>query len=384
MIKRTAQSTLAEMAKGFPVLAVTGPRQSGKSTLVRATFPKKPYISFDALDTLESARSDPRGFLAAYPQGAIIDEAQRLPELFSYIKLIVDEKKQHGMFVLTGSQQFGLMASITESLAGRVGIVELLPFCLKELQSAKRSPSTLDELLYKGMYPPLYDKKLRPDQWFSGYVTSYIERDVRRMLAVKELSVFKRFLRLCAARTGQLLNISNLANECGISLPTTRSWIAVLEASYIIYLLQPHFVNFGKRLVKTPKLYFYDTGLVTWLLNIQNADHLSIHPSRGSLFENFVVSELLKRRFNKGLVSNIYFWRDNLGDEIDVLIDNGTERVPVEIKSGATVTDDQLKTLLKWEKISKNKAPSYLVYGGDQTHIRHAIRVLPWTSTEKI
>ena len=384
MIKRTAQSTLEKMSLGFPVIAVTGPRQSGKSTLVQATFADKDYVTFDNLDVLASAKADPRGFLSRFPGGAVIDEAQRFPELFSYIKVIVDETKKPGMFVLTGSQQFGLVSSITESLTGRVGIVELLPFSAEELQSSNLLPHTINEILFKGMYPPLYDKKLLPSQWFAGYVTTYIERDVRNMLNIRELNIFQRFLKMCAARTGQLLNISALANDCGISMPTARSWISVLEASYIIFLLRPHFSNFGKRLVKMPKLYFHDTGLATWLLNIQDTGHLAIHPSRAALFENFIVSELLKQRFNRGLVSNLYFWRDNLGDEIDLLVDNGAEQIPVEIKSGETITEDYFKTLKKWKKITGKESASYLIYAGNESHARNSIKIIPWRAIPKI
>jgi len=371
------------MSAGFPVLTVTGPRQAGKSTLVKTTFPNKEYVTFDNLDVLESAKNDPRGFLARFPQGAVIDEAQRFPELFSYIKVIVDETKKPGLFVLTGSQQFGLVSSITESLAGRTGIVELLPFSIKELQDDDRLPS-LNEILFKGLYPPLYDKKLSSNQWFAGYVTTYIERDVRNMLNIRELNTFQRFLRMCAARTGQLLNLSALANDCGISTPTARNWISVLEASYIIYLLQPHFSNFGKRLVKMPKIYFHDTGLACWLLNIQDTGHLALHPSRSALFENLVINDMLKTRYNHGLKSNLYFWRNNLGDEIDVLVDNGAQQIPVEIKSGQTLSDDYFKTLNKWKKITGKETNSYLIYAGNETHTRQSIKAVPWRSIPEI
>jgi len=379
MIKRTAEHTLRLLAKEFPVAVVTGPRQSGKSTLVQSTFPGKPYITFDEIDILESARTDPRGFLGRFPKGAIVDEAQKLPELFSYLKARVDRSRTPGEFILTGSQQFGLMSHVSESLAGRAGFIQLLPFSLKELSAAKKLPP-LDKLLFQGMYPPLYDRAMTARHWHAAYVTTYLERDVRAMIHIRELSTFQRFLRMCAARAGQLLNISALANDCGISTPTARNWISVLEASYIIFLLQPHFANFGKRLVKSPKLYFHDAGLAAWLLNIQDPAHLSIHPSRGALFENLVIAELLKQRFNRGLASNLYFWRDNLGDEIDVLIDHGATLIPVEIKSGQTLTDDYFKTLNKWKKVTGKDINSYLIYAGQTPHKRHSITVLPWNS----
>lgn len=379
MIKRVAERTLRSLAKEFPVAVVTGPRQSGKSTLVQSAFPEKPYITFDEIDVLESARTDPRGFLDRFPKGAIVDEAQKLPELFPYVKARVDHSRVRGEFILTGSQQFGFMSHVSESLAGRAGFVQLLPFSLYELSAAKKLPP-LDQLLFQGTYPPLYDRNITARHWHAAYITTYLERDVRTMLNIRELSTFQRFLRMCAARTGQLLNISSLANDCGISTPTARNWMSVLEASYIIFLLQPHFSNFGKRLVKTPKLYFHDTGLAAWLLNIQDPAHLSIHPSRGALFENLIISELLKQRFNRGMASNLYFWRDNLGDEIDVLIDHGTTHIPVEIKSGQTLTDDYFKTLNKWEKVIGQHIASFLIYAGNTPHTRHRIAVVPWRS----
>jgi len=379
MIQRISAGTLKTISQGFPIVAVTGPRQSGKSTLVKDVFPDKPYITFDDLDRLESAKADPKRFLSQFDKGAVIDEAQRFPDIFSYLKLIVDASKVPGMFIITGSQQFGLISHITESLAGRAGFVQLLPFSLPELISADKLPG-LDSLLYQGMYPPLYDRNVSAKIWFAGYVTTYLERDVRDMLNIRELSAFQRFLRMCAARTGQLLNVSGLAGDCGISMQTARGWLSILEASYIVFLLQPHFSNFGKRLVKSPKLYFYDTGLAAWLLNIQDAEHLSIHPSRGALFENLIITELLKQRFNRGSVSNLYFWRDNSGNEIDLLIDNGAELVPVEIKSGETLNDDYFKTLYKWNKITGRETPSYLIYGGNESHKRNSVNVIPWRS----
>lgn len=383
MIQRISAATLKIIAQGFPIVVVTGPRQSGKSTLVKTAFPDKPYVTFDDLDKLESAKSDPKRFLSQFTQGAVIDEAQRFPDIFSYLKLIVDASKMMGKFIITGSQQFGLMTHITESLAGRAGFIQLLPFSLPELILADKLPE-LDNLLFQGMYPPLYDRDVSAKIWFAGYVTTYIERDVRNMLNIRELSTFQRFLRMCASRTGQLLNVSSLANDCGISMQTTRSWLSILEASYIIFLLQPHFANFGKRLVKSPKLYFYDIGLASWLLNIQDVDHLSIHPSRGAIFENLIVTELLKQRLNKGAVSNLYFWRDNIGNEVDIIIDNGNELIPVEIKSGETLTDDYFKTLNKWGKITGKETPSYLIYGGKDQHKRHSINIFPWKSLPEI
>ena len=379
VIPRQAASTLLSLAKGFPIVAVTGPRQSGKTTLVQAVFPEKPYVSLEEPDKLELAISDPRGFLANYPDGAVIDEAQRFPGLFSYLQTLVDRSKTSGLFILTGSQQFGLRSKISQSLAGRAGLVELLPFSLQELAAARIRLSSPPAQIYKGLYPPIYDRKLSPDQWYPNYVLTYLERYVRNILNVRDLSSFQKFLRMCAGRSGQLVNLSSLASDCGVTHNTALSWISVLEASYIVFLLRPHHRNFGKRLVKSPKLYFYDSGLAAWLLSIQGPDHLAIHPQRGSLFEGLIISELLKDRFNRGLTSNLYFWRNNLGDEIDVVIDQGTRLVPVEIKSGETLNQDYFRSLKKWKKMTSGAAgPSYLVYGGEEHLVSENISVVPW------
>jgi predicted AAA+ superfamily ATPase len=379
MIKREAGQVLRQMARGFPVLAVTGPRQSGKTTLVQALFSKKPYLSLEDPDVLAFLSADPRGFLANFPGGAVIDEAQRFPELFSYLQAVVDRENKPGFFILTGSQQFGLLSGISQSLAGRVGLVQLLPFSLAELARAEVKIPSLSELLFKGLYPPLYDRKLAPPLWHAAYVSTYVERDLRQIINVKNLGVFQTFLKMCAARVGQLLNLSSLANDCGITHNTARNWISVLEASYVIFLLRPHFRNFGKRLVKSPKIYFFDTGLAAWLLNIQDSAHLAIHPQRGGLFESLIVAELLKSRYNRGLASNLYFWRNNLGDEIDLLIDRGSELTPVEIKSAETLNPDFFKGLRKWKKIAAVKdKPSFLVFGGERPMESGGISVVPW------
>jgi len=384
MIRRQASQTLIDLSKGFPLVAVTGPRQSGKTTLVQNVFPDKEYVTFEDLDTLALAESDPRGFLSSYPNGAILDEVQRCPKLFSYLQTIVDKQTQMGLFILTGSQQFGLLSGITQSLAGRVGLVQLLPFSLSEINSARIKKDTLFSTLYKGLYPPLYDRLLTPEQWFANYMVTYLERDVRQIINVKELSVFQHFVRMCAARTGQLLNLSSLANDCGITHNTARSWISVLEASYIVFLLQPHHRNYGKRLVKTPKLYFYDSGLASWLLNIQSPEHLAIHPQRGGLFEGLIVSELLKARYNQGKISNLYFWRDNLGDEVDVIIESGQSLIPVEIKSGATINQDYFKALRKWNTWTKLKQALYLVYGGEKNIENNGVKIVSWTDLTEL
>ena len=382
MLPRIASKTLLTLAKGYPVVALTGPRQSGKTTLAQLAFPDKAYASLEDPDQYEFAEDDPRGFLARFPDGAILDEVQRCPALFSWLQGVVDADERMGLFILTGSQQFGLLSGITQSLAGRVGRLQLLPFSLTEIANAGVSPDSLDELLFTGLYPPLYNRSVAPVHWYADYVATYIERDVRQMINVQDLSTFQRFLRLCAGRHGQLLNRSALANDCGISHNTAKAWLSVLEASYIIHLLQPHFRNFRKRIVKSPKLYFLDTGLAAWLLGIQNADQLATHSMRGALFEGWVIQELLKARFNQALVSNLYFWRDNTGNEIDVLLEKGEQLQPVEVKSGQTITRDYLAGLKKWNELAKNDRASIdtacLVYGGAEAQQRTGIDIIPW------
>lgn len=384
LLQRAAAKTLRQLNRSFPIVAITGPRQSGKTTLAREVFSKKPYVSLEDPDQLEFAQKDPRGFLARFHDGAVIDEAQRYPQLFSYLQTRVDMDGKTGQFILTGSQQFGLVSGITQTLAGRVGLLQLLPFSIAELQGNNKLPKSIDGLIFKGFYPPLYGRNIAPAVWHSNYIITYIERDVRQLLHIRELSTFQRFLRMCAARTGQILNLSSLGNDCGITHNTAKAWLSVLEASYIVFLLYPHHRNFGKRLVKMPKLYFYDPGLAAWLLNIQDEGHLAMHPSRGSLFESLVISELLKSRFNRGLTSNLFFWRDSSGIEIDVIIEQGAALVPLEIKSGQTVTQDFFIGLQKWRKLSDEPAQEFLLYGGNEDLSRSGVDVISWKHISKI
>lgn len=379
MIRRTAHDTIMRLARGFPVIAITGPRQSGKTTLARSAFPDKPYLTLEDPDTRLFAESDPRGLLSVYPDGLILDEAQRAPLLFSYLQGFVDNNLVPGKYVLTGSQQFGLLSGITQSLAGRVGMVQLLPFAMNELKSAGKLPDVADRLMLYGMYPPFYDRDLAPADWFPAYVSTYIERDVRQLINVRDLSAFQRFIKMCAARTGQLLNLSSLASDCGITHNTAAAWISVLEASYIIFLLRPHFSNFNKRLVKTPKLYFIDTGLASWLLGVREQDQLTFHAQRGALFENLVVTEFLKGRFNRGQQADLHFWRDSKGLEVDLVLDDGITLKPVEIKSGQTITPDSMTSLKKWCELSGTPdCPAWLVYGGTRELANGNISIIPW------
>lgn len=381
MISRSATDTLYRLAKGFPVICVTGPRQSGKTTLVKAAFPHTPYISLDDPDIAHLARTDPRGLLEGYKNGLILDEAQAVPELFSYLKSAVDKDPKPGKFIVTGSQQFSLLEGVTESLAGRAAFITLYPFSTQELLSAGIADTDPFAAIQKGFYPPLFDRDITAYDWYTNYISTYIERDVRSVLNVKDLSQFQTFVKMCAARIGQLLNLSALALDCGITHNTSRSWISVLEASGIIYLLRPYHNNFGKRLVKSPKLYFIDTGVACRLLGISDTEQLFLHPNRGNIFESYVVSEMLKNRLNKGLLPELYFWRDNTGNEVDVIYEEGTSINAVEIKSGKTFSPDFTSGLENWMRYSGSKPVSCsIVYAGDIELSMNGIQVRKWNS----
>lgn len=385
MITRAAESTIRSLLKGFPVVTITGPRQSGKTTLARAIFSGKPYASLEEPDVRLTARDDPRAFLERFPDGAVLDEVQRCPDILSYLQTAVDADGRMGLFILTGSQQFGLLSGVTQSLAGRTAFVELLPFSLEELEKASKLPKRLDDMLIKGGYPPLYVRHIPLRAWFGSYVTAYIERDVRQVLKVQELETFQRFVRLCAGRTGQLLNLVSLAADCGITHNTVRSWISVLEASYILFLLRPHHANFNKRLIKAPKLYFYDAGLVSWLLGIHTPQQLETHPLRGNIFETFIVAELMKARLNSGERPNLYFWRDSNGNEVDVVIEHGQKLMPIEIKSGKTIARDFFSGLEKWAAMAGNLSSGpTLIYGGTDTYRHKGISVAGWRDLKKL
>lgn len=384
MLPRTLANTLHRLAGAFPIITITGPRQSGKTTLARAEFADKDYVSLENPAELAFAQEDPKGFLARFADGAIFDEAQRWPALFSWLQGLVDEDRQPGRFILTGSQQFGLLAGITQSLAGRAAVTQLLPLSLTEL-GVGGEESSLDRLLLIGSYPTLHAQAIVPNDWFPSYVATYVERDVRQVMNVRDLTTFQRFLRLCAARTGQLLNLSALAGEAGISQGAARDWLAVLESSYIVHRLPPYHRNFGKRLVKTPKLYFLDTGLACWLLGISSENMLALHPMRGAIFESWVLGEFIKARYNAGRPADLYFWRDNNGLEADLLFEHEDQLQLVEIKSGQTITPDYIRAGQRVGRIAGEEAlMPWLIHGGTDDYERSGVRVVPWRALASI
>lgn len=380
MIERTLREKLLYLSTKFPFVLLTGPRQSGKSTLVRHTFRDYSYISLEESDNRSYAEEDPRGFISEYPDKTIIDEVQRVPKLLSYLQTHSDLAGKNGMYILTGSQNFQLLSSVDQSLAGRVAVMTLLPFSHIEMRDGGILPQSIDEEIFNGSYPRLYDNGLSAADFYPSYIDTYVERDVRLVKDIGNLSAFVRLLKLCAGRIGQILNMSSLATECGVTIPTINSWLSVLQSSYIIYLLQPDYRNFSKRLVKTPKLYFYDTGLACSLLEIKQASQVSNHYLRGGLFENMVIGEFLKRGFNEGDRPSFTFWRDSNGNEVDLLMNKGDHVDAVEIKSGQTYNADFFKNLKYWSKLSdEDKDHRQVVYGGSQHRSTSEGELIPWS-----
>jgi len=379
MIHRTLSSKLSQLATKFPIIALTGPRQSGKTTLVKSAFPKLSYVSLEDIDKRNFATQDPRSFLEKYKKGAIIDEAQRAPNIFSYLQTAVDQNQKSGRFILTGSQDFLLMENISQSLAGRIGILNLLPLSIAEINHSSYETHDLEEIIFKGLYPRIYDKNIEPIDWYPNYIRTYIERDVRQIKNIADLGNFHRFMKLCAGRTGQILNYSSLANDCAITHNTAKSWISILAASGIIFLLNTHHKNFNKRLIKMPKIYFYDTGLACYLLNVENKNQILSHFAIGRLFETLMISEIIKFRFNKGLPSNLYYWRDKTGHEIDCIYEKSDKLYPIEMKAGKTISNDMFKNLHYWLNLAnKDTSDGYLLYGGDQTQKQKSGHVIGW------
>jgi len=396
MIPRHLEPVLRKAARQYPVVSLTGPRQSGKTTLVRKAFPRHPYASLEVPDQREFAQQDPRGFLGQFSGKVILDEVQRAPHLFSYIQGIVDERQEAGQFILTGSQNFLLAQHISQTLAGRCATLHLLPLSRPELAhqpmmdlaalgkavpkvNGKPPVRSLFETLFAGGYPRIFDKHLDPQDWLRNYYQAYVEKDVRDILNVGDLETFGRFLRLCAGRSGQLLSLSALAGDAGISHTTARRWLSALEASFLVFLLRPHHRNFNKRLVKSPKLYFLDSGLLCYLLRIRSPDDLRIHAARGAVFESWVVSEIVKNYVHRGQEPDAYFWRDSSAHEVDLVIERGEGLLPVEAKSGETFASDFLDGILYWRALSgKKDAPAALVYGGEASYLREGVVVMSW------
>jgi predicted AAA+ superfamily ATPase len=386
MIERDLQPRFRHAARSFPVVTVTGPRQSGKSTLCRALLPERPYANLEEPDTRAFAADDPRGFLAQFPDGAIIDEVQRCPELPSYLQPLVDADARPGRWILTGSQNLGLLASVSQSLAGRSAVLHLLPLAWSEVLRFKKHPASLDEALLTGGYPRILDKRLEPAEWLGAYVATYLERDVRNLSNIGDLAAFQRFVRLCAGRTAQLLNFSALAADAGVSQPTAKAWLSILEATFIAFRLQPWHGNLGKRLTKAPKLHFYDTGLVCWLLGIREGTQLRSHPLRGAIFETWVVAEILKRRTNRGEATGLYFYRDAQQVEADALIEAPGRFTLVEAKAGETVTDDLLAGVRRVGEVlaGRGKVESLAVIGGGTAQKRAGVTVVPWQGLHEV
>lgn len=381
MIERILASKITSLAQKFQVITLTGPRQSGKTTLVRATFPDLPYVSLEEPDIRQISLTDPRGFLSNYPNGVILDEIQNTPELFSYIQRIVDENRQI-QFILTGSSNFLLMEKISQTLAGRTAVLHLLPFSLQELEPLADS---YENLIFKGQYPRIYDRAIPPSDFYPSYIQTYVDRDVRMIKNIGDINAFIQFTQLCAGRIGQPLNNASLANDAGISPNTAKSWLSILESSYILYRLQPYHRNFNKRLIKSPKLYFYDTGVACSLLGLREQEQVNLHYMKGSLFENLILNEFIKRSFNRGENRQPYYWQDNHGKEIDCLLVNGEGVTAVEIKSGKTISTSYFENLKYWRSLAAlPESQEYVVYGGDQSMQTGAGTLISWKNLDRI
>ena len=366
MFKRKLECELKNAFKQYPVVTLIGPRQSGKSTLARNCFPKLPYVNLEDPEIRRFVSEDPRAFLNEYADGAILDEIQNTPELLSFIQVLVDEKNKNSLFVLTGSHQLSLHEAISQSLAGRTALLTLLPLSIAELKN-NGIEFAADKHMLQGGYPRIYQQNLDPTRAYADYYRTYIQRDVRQMINIKDLNLFEKFMKLCAGRIGSLFEASNLANEVGVSSHTINNWLSILEASFIIFRLQPYFENFGKRVIKSSKIYFTDVGLASYLLDIENITQIKRDPLRGALFENMVILELMKFRLNQGKSPNLYFYRDNHRNEVDVIFKHGHKLLPIEIKSAQTFNNSFLKNIKFYHKIAGDRAQiSYIIYAGEQ------------------
>lgn len=383
MIQRTAKERLLYLSETFRSVAVTGPRQSGKTTLCRAVFPDKPYVSLENPDVLEFATADPKGFLAQFNKkdGAVLDEIQKAPHLFSYLQQILDESKSKGLFILTGSNNFLLQENITQSLSGRIAYLQLLPLSLEELKEVRQVHNRYTWHIFHGGYPEVISEKIKPTDWYPNYISTYIERDVRQIKNINNLSLFTKFLRMCAGRTGQILNMTSLSNDCGIDQKTVASWLGILQGSYVIFLLKPYHNSFNKRITKTPQLYFYDTGVASSLMGIKSDDEIAIHAAKGALFENLIISELIKNKWNVGENDELYYWRDKTGNEVDIITENAGKIAAIELKAGETISSDFFKGLNFLSKLNAPLSEQKVVYGGNQIQKRsNGIIVKPWNN----
>lgn len=378
LIPRILSEKLLAMTTKFPIVSLTGPRQSGKTTLLRHLLPDYQYVSLENPVTRQFATEDPNGFLQTYSEQVIFDEVQRTPALFSYLQTKVDESRLMGQYILSGSQNFLLLQAITQTLAGRVAVLRLLPFSYAELKQANALSDSVANAIFRGGYPALYDRNLNAEEFFPSYIETYLQRDVRDLANIRDLSAFMTFVQLCAGRIGQPLNVASLASESGISVPTAKAWLSILESSYFVFLLQPYYQNFNKRIVKSPKLYFYDTGLACNLLTMTDSRQVETYYQRGSLFENAMVAELVKNRLNEGQIPHVYFWQDSNHNEVDLLEERATEFVSYEMKYTQTVTKEHLKNLRHFREISGTTGADYLLYAGNETQTRTGARVINW------
>ena len=384
MIARSLQPILLKMAEKMPIISITGPRQSGKTTLSKLCFPDYDYVNLESPEVRQAALEDPKRFLRTHKRGLIIDEAQRLPDIFSYLQVLSDESGKSGEYILSGSQNFLLMKNISQSLAGRVFVSYLLPFSMQELSNAKLLDEGLDKLLLKGFYPRLYDKDIEPALFYPSYNQTYLERDIGGLVHANNINAFRKFMELLAGRTGQLVNFSALSIEVGVDYKTIQSWCSLLEAGFMIFFLRPFHENYSKRIVKSPKVYFYDTGLACNLLGIKSTEDVAKHWARGSLFENMVIADCMKGFYNKGLRPPAYFWRDSKGLEIDLILEGPSGIKAIEIKSGTTINTDFFSNLEAFGKLTGHSISTYLVYGGNSVTERRETMVLPWLETERL
>jgi len=381
MYARAITPILKRFSEIYPAIGITGPRQSGKTTLAKALFSDLPYVSLENLDIRLQAHQDPRSFLSRYPSGVILDEVQHAPELLSYLQGVIDASPEKGRYILTGSQNFTLNQHITQSLAGRIGMSTLLPLSLAELGMS--DPLNSNASIFQGGYPGLHHLGMHPLELYPSYIQTYLERDVRQIKNIENLGLFQRFLKLCAGRIGQMINFSSLAQDCGMSHTTVRQWLTLLEASYLIFFLRPFHQNFNKRLIKMPKLYFYDTGLACSLLGLEKESQIDTHYLRGALFENLVILEVLKKRLNSGLPPNLYFWRDRTGHEVDLIAEWGSDIHAIEIKAGQTFQSSYLKNIQYFCELS-GTAKGYLVYAGEQTGTYKSITLTPLKDIDRM